>query len=188
MAQRKLKHDDSLIAGLRNQNRDVQFQVYQQYNVAMFNTALRIVKDKAEAEDVLQDAFLAAFTKIDKYKGDATFGAWLKRIVVNKSINALHKQKANLVPLDDLPPGQLGEQVPDETSKLDLPIWNVEQIMQAVNALPDGYRVVFSLYLLEGYDHREIAQILNISEGGSKSQYNRAKKKLREILTAKSYV
>ncbi|HHG86639.1 MAG TPA: RNA polymerase sigma factor [Bacteroidetes bacterium] len=185
MAQRKLNHHDHLLAGLRKRNRDAQFQAYKQYSVAMLNTAIRIVGNKAEAEDVLQEAFLAAFTKIDKYKGDSTFGAWLRRIVVNKSINILQKRKVSLVPLDELPLDLSGEQV---TESPDTPLWNIDQIMHAVNDLPDGYRVVFSLYLLEGYNHREISQILNISEGGSKSQYNRAKKKLREILTTPSYV
>ncbi|MEM0998327.1 MAG: RNA polymerase sigma factor [Bacteroidota bacterium] len=185
MAQRKLNHHEQLISGLRNRNRDAQFEIYHLYNVAMFNTSLRIVKDRAEAEDVLQEAFLAAFTKIDHYKGDSTFGAWLKRIVVNKSINAIQKRKATLVSVDEHPLEDVGER---EAADPNSPLWNVEQIMQAVDQLPDGYRIVFSLYLLEGYDHREIAQILNITEGGSKSQYNRAKKKLREILTAQYHV
>lgn len=185
MAQRKLDHHENLVNGLRKQSRDAQFEIYKLYNVAMFNTALRIVKDRAEAEDVLQEAFLAAFTKIDHYKGDSTFGAWLKRIVVNKSINALQRQKASLVSLDELPLETPGQQAPEDDYTI---LWNVDQIMNAVNELPTGYRIVFSLYLLEGYDHREIAQILNISEGGSKSQFNRAKKKLRDILTAQSYV
>ena len=185
MAQRKLDHHENLVNGLRDQNRDAQFEIYKLYNVAMFNTSLRIVKDQAEAADVLQEAFLAAFTKIDHYKGDSTFGAWLKRIVVNKSINALQRQKASLVSLDELPLEKAGQQAPEDDYTI---LWNVDQIMKAVNELPDGYRIVFSLYLLEGYDHREIAQILNISEGGSKSQFNRAKKKLRDILTAQSYV
>jgi RNA polymerase sigma-70 factor (ECF subfamily) len=185
MAQRKLDHHENLVNGLRQQNRDAQFEIYKLYNVAMFNTALRIVKSQAEAEDVLQEAFLAAFTKIDHYKGDSTFGAWLKRIVVNKSINALQRQKASLVSLDELPYEKAGQQAPEDDYTI---LWNVDQIMKAVSELPDGYRIVFSLYLLEGYDHREIAQILDISEGGSKSQFNRAKKKLRDILTTQSYV
>ena len=185
MAQRKLDHHENLINGLRNRNRDAQFEIYQLYNVAMFNTSLRIVKDRSEAEDVLQEAFLAAFTKIDHFHGDSTFGAWLKRIVVNKSINAVQKRKASLVSMDEHPLENVGEQAPVESEP---PLWNVDQIMNAVEQLPDGYRIVFSLYLLEGYDHREIAEILNISEGGSKSQYNRAKKKLREILTAQYHV
>lgn len=177
-----------LIARLREGDPGAQFEAYESYKIAMYNTALRIVKDVAEAEDVLQEAFLAAFTKIDRFSGESTFGAWLKSIVVNKSINALNKHKASM---------SLKEQMAQETANTatavasdteEAVVWNVSQINKAVEQLPDGYRVVLSLYLFEGYDHREIAEILGITEGGSKSQYNRAKSKLRDILTALSYV
>lgn len=188
MAQRKTDYHMELIARLREGDPKAQFETYELYKVAMFNTALRILQSKAEAEDVLQEAFLAAFTKINSFTAESTFGAWLKSIVVNKSINALNKEKASL---------SFKEQVAKEavdTAKTDMfegdntLVWNVDQIKNAVDQLPDGYRVVFSLYLFEGYDHREIAEILGITEGGSKSQFNRAKSKLREVLIAKSYV
>ncbi len=176
-----------LIARLRERDPTAQFEAYEAYKVAMYNTALRITRNQGEAEDVLQEAFLAAFTKIGSYKGDSTFGAWLKSIVVNKSINVFNKQKASLSFKEELAQetasATAAESEPDNAT-----VWNTEQINKAVSQLPDGYRIVFSLYLFEGYDHREIAEILNISEGGSKSQYNRAKKKLRELLTAMSYV
>lgn len=184
MAQLKLNMQENLIARLKERDQAAQFEVYQLYVKAMFNTALRILQDEAEAEDVLQEAFLAAFTKIDRYQGTATFGAWLKRIVVNKSLNALAKRKMSFVNVDDVSI----EDVADNHLGDAPPIWNIDQINRAISMLPDGYRVVFSLYLLEGYNHREIAQVLNISEGGSKSQYNRAKKKLQTILTTQSYV
>lgn len=173
-----------LVARLREHDREAQFEIYQLYSKAMFNTALRMVREREEAEDVLQESFLAAFTRIELYKGEATFGAWLKRIVVNKCINALNKKKASIVPLDEAPLEASTAAQEDPRS----PVWNIDQINRAIQELPDGYRVVFSLYLLEGYDHREISQILGISEGGSKSQYNRAKKKLKELLTAQSHV
>jgi RNA polymerase sigma factor (sigma-70 family) len=188
MAQRKIDYHMELIARLREGDPGAQFEAYESYKVAMYNTALRIVMDRAEAEDVLQEAFLAAFTKISSFTGESTFGAWLKSIVVNKSINALSKIKASL---------SFKEQAAEEvaaTAKAGLHdsddslVWNVDQIKKAVDQLPDGYRVVFTLYLFEGYDHREIAEIIGITEGGSKSQFNRAKSKLREILTAMSYV
>lgn len=184
MAEPKLNLHANLISRLREQDRAAQFEIYQLYAKAMFNTALRMLQDRAEAEDVLQESFLAAFTKIDRYNVKATFGAWLKRIVINKSINALQRRKASLIPLDEAPLDSLAT----ESSQDNAPVWNIDQINRAIDQLPDGYRVVFSLYLIEGYDHREIAQILGISEGGSKSQYNRAKKKLREILNVQSYV
>jgi RNA polymerase sigma factor (sigma-70 family) len=188
MAQRKTDYHMELIARLREGDPRAQFEAFEQYKVAMFNTALRIVQNVAEAEDVLQEAFLAAFTKIAGFTGESTFGAWLKSIVVNKSINALQKEKASLGLKEQLAQAAMDTAHAHVNETDDSLIWNVDQIKRAVDQLPDGYRVVFSLYLFEGYDHREIADILGITEGGSKSQYNRAKSKLREILTAMSYV
>lgn len=170
---------DELIGKCRKQDRKAQYEVYQLYAKAMLNTAFRILQNDAEAEDVLQDAFIAAFGTLDRYRGDSTFGAWLKRIVVNKSIDALKKKKAQFVPIEEarLLPDNYSEPV---NSKYNVP---PEKVKQAIDALPDGYRVVFSLYLLEGYDHQEIAGILGISESASKSQYSRAKAKLRKVLT-----
>jgi RNA polymerase sigma factor (sigma-70 family) len=185
MAQRKIDMHTHLVDGLRKQDRGAQFEVYRQYSKAMLNTAHRILQNLEEAEDVLQETFLSAFTKIDQFNESSTLGAWLKRITVNKSINALQRNKASWVPLDDAHLDHVGASAQDdEISSL----WNVDQVMRTVAALPDGYRVVLSLYLLEGYDHMEIADILGISEGTSKSQYNRAKQKVRELLTAQSYV
>jgi RNA polymerase sigma factor (sigma-70 family) len=185
MAQRKIDMHAHLLEGLRKQDRGAQFEVYRQYSKAMLNTAHRILQNLEEAEDVLQETFLSAFTKIDQFNETSTLGAWLKRITVNKSINALQRNKASWVPLDDAQLEHVGASAQDdEISSL----WNVDQVMHTVASLPDGYRVVLSLYLLEGYDHVEIAEILGISEGTSKSQYNRAKQKVRELLTAQSYV
>ena len=183
MAQLKINMHDELVARLRENDPGAQFEAYQMYSKAMYNTALRIVQNEGEAEDVLQEAFLAAFTKIDRYHGTATFGAWLKRIVVNKSLNVIAKRKVSFIAVED---ASL-ETMSSNDDGREAPVWNIDQINRAISMLPDGYRVVFSLYLLEGYDHREIASILGISEGGSKSQYNRAKKKLRNILIEQSY-
>lgn len=174
-----------LVDGLRKQDRAAQFEVYRQYSKAMLNTAYRILQNLEEAEDVLQETFLSAFTKIDQFTGDATLGAWLKRITVNKSINALQRNKTSWVPLDEAQLDHVGSETQDNEISS---VWNIDQVLRAVAALPDGYRVVFSLYLLEGYDHVEIAEVLGIAEGTSKSQYNRAKQKVRELLTAQSYV
>ncbi len=149
----------------------------------MFNTAFRITGNEDEAEDVLQESFVAAFRSLDFYRGDAPFGAWLKRIVVNKSITWLKKRKWDRLPEDDRwdVPEEL---TTDETENFPA---SVEQVRKAIDALPDGYRTVLSLYLLEGYDHAEIGEILGISESTSKSQFNRSKKKLKEILQSKIY-
>ena len=143
----------------------------------MFNVGYRITRSEEEAEDVLQEAFINAFRNLDSYRGDATFGAWLKRIVVNKAINALNKKKHEAIPDDERwdvaeeePPAEYGDEL------------TVERVKRAIEQLPDGYRSVLSLYLLEGYDHQEIAEIMGITESTSKSQLNRAKNKLRELL------
>ncbi|MEM6524955.1 MAG: RNA polymerase sigma factor [Bacteroidota bacterium] len=154
-----------------------QKELYVAYKKAMFNTCLRIVKDFNDAEDILQDAFISAFRNLKSYKGDATFGAWLKRIVINKSINFLNKQKVDFVDLDreiSLP----------EESEIQPDALTVKKVKGAIEKLPVGYRSVLSLYLFEGYDHSEIAAILSISESASKSQYSRAKNKVRELLNA----
>lgn len=156
-----------------------QYELYKLYAKAMFNVSMRICNDYAEAEDVLQEAFISAFKNLHSYKADASFGSWLKKIVVNAAINAIRKKRAELVPMDE----RLAEDIADETDEDDSE-WKVDQVRQAIQHLPDGYRVVLSLYLLEGFDHAEIGEILGISESTSKSQYSRARKKLVEIMRA----
>lgn len=144
----------------------------------MYNIGYRIVNNSEEAEDVLQDAFISAFNNLDRYRGDSTFGAWLKRIVINKAINYLNKKKPERMP-DDERWDVREEEAVDELEGFP---FTVEKVRAAIEALPDGYRSVISLYLVEGYDHGEIAEILGITESTSKSQFNRAKKKLKELL------
>lgn len=170
---------DELVKSCLQGDQDAYYRLYALYSRSMYNVGYRIVQDQEEAEDVLQEAFISAFRNLSAYRGDSTFGAWLKRIVINKAINAL-KQKRN-VPLE----GKQVESMEDRVWELDelagYP-FTVEKVKKAMALLPDGYRTVFSLYLLEGYDHQEIADILGITESTSKSQFNRSKKKLKEIL------
>lgn len=145
----------------------------------MYNVALRIVNDDAEAEDVLQEAFLDAFNRIADFRQETTFGLWLKQIVINRAINYLRKRKAEFVSIDDV---DVAEE-PDtdyETTQL-----KVDAVRAAVAELPDGYRVVLTLYLFEGYDHEEIAHILKITENTSRTQYMRGKRKLNSLLELK---
>jgi len=155
-------------------------QLYKLYYKAMYNTSLRIVKSQMEAEDIMQESFLTVFQKISDYKGDATFGAWLKRIVINNSIDAVKKN--DVLKFSE----EIGEEfieVADEVKEEKHHEFNAIQIQNAIDHLPNGYRVIVSLYLLEGYDHEEIAQILKISSSTSRSQYNRGKNKLKELLS-----
>jgi len=136
-----------------------------------------MMNSQAEAEDLLQDSFTEAFLKLDTFRYESAFGAWLKRIVVNKCINHLKKRKAQLVYTENLPETHSEAETDINPEHLD-----VKCIYNAMESLPEGYRIIFSLYLLEGYDHSEIAQIMGITESTSKSQFSRAKQKIKEIL------
>lgn len=165
-----------LVAACKQGDRQSQFKLYNLYAKAMYNTALRIVQDEAEAADVLQEAFVDAFTRLDSFRQESTFGLWMKQIVVNKSISALRKRKLAFLALEE------GEQIADVPDDEDSYEWKVESIKAAIAQLPEGYRLVLTLYLLEGYDHEEIAHILRISEATSRSQFLRAKRKLLATL------
>jgi len=171
-------HQD-LINACRQGNTKAQFEIYKLYYKAMYNSCLRILNHTQEAEDVMQEAFLSAFDKIDSYKGEVSFGAWLKRIVVNRALDFLKKNKIDSLPLDEKLNQLSEEENQNETLEIES---SVEEIKKAIKQLPNGYRIVLTLYLIEAYDHEEIGEILNISASTSRSQYNRAKKKLIQIL------
>ena len=137
-----------------------------------------MVKNEADAEDLLQNSFIDVFTKLDTFRFQSTIGAWIKRIVVNNCINFLKKRRLYFEEITD----RIGEREVPQLEE-DEPSLSVQAIKDALFQLPDGYRVVFSLYQMEGYDHKEIAEILKVSEQTSKSQYSRARKKLRELLS-----
>jgi RNA polymerase sigma-70 factor (ECF subfamily) len=151
----------------------------------MLNIAFRVLGDIAEAEDVLQDSFLDAFNKIKDFRQETTFGLWLKQIVVSKSINLLRKRRIEWTELEDGMLENIPEEQPEDNENTQL---KVAQVKEAIKELPEGYRVVLSLYLLEGYDHEEIGQILNITENTSRTQFLRAKRKLIELLRRKEIV
>lgn len=180
MSSSQVEIHGALIEACRKNDRKAQQQVYKLYAKAMYNICMRITNHSAEAEDILQESFLDAFQKIQSFKGDSTFGAWLKRIVVNRSINVLKRRKAAFVPVEEMDFKEENESINEEEQQ-----YQIEQVHRAIQQLPDGFRVVLTLYLLEGYDHKEIAEILNITESTSKSQFNRAKKRLLEILKVK---
>lgn len=165
---------NKLLAACKKQDNKAQLEIYKRYYKAMYNIALRILNNTAEAEDAMQESFLKAFQKLDTYSGEVTFGAWLKKIVVNHSLDLIKSKKA-IISIDSVP------EIPEEedgTDYLEYKDLSVDSIKQALFSLPEGYRVVLSLYLIEGYDHDEIAQILNINSATSRTQYHRAKKKL----------
>lgn len=156
-------------------NRKAQFQLYKLYYKPMYCVSMRIVNNEAEAEDIMQEAFLKAFRKINTYKGEVSFGAWLKKIVINRSLDHLKKKQVQFEEVNERT-----MKLPDENEEIGEV--NVEQIKKAIRSLPDGYRTILSLYLIEGYDHDEISEILGISNSASRTRFSRAKSKLRELL------
>lgn len=177
------QHQD-LIDLCRKRDQKAQFQLYRLYYKNMYNTSYRIVADTAEAEDVMQEAFLSAFEKIETYSGKVSFGAWLKRIVVNQSLDCLRKKRQQFVSIEENTP-----EIKDETENYDLEEekFKIELVQKAIEELPEGYRVVLSLHLLEGYDHQEISEILGITNSTARSQYARAKQKLLVIIKDKKH-
>jgi RNA polymerase sigma factor (sigma-70 family) len=171
------RHQD-LIRQCKRGDQKAQFEIYRLYHAAMFNTTLRIVGDSDDAEDVMQEAFLKAFAKLDSYRGEVSFGAWLKRIVINKALDFL-RLKRDQLSLEEA--GEIGEMAEEEAEDVDYK-YSAQSIKKAIYALPEGYRVVLSLILLEGYDHEEVSMILDISNATSRTQYHRAKKRLIELL------
>ena len=170
-----------VIERCRQGDRRAQFELYDLYSRAMYNTALRITGRVEEAEEVMQEAFLTAFEKLEDFRGEAGFGSWMKKIVINKALDVLRKRKVYFEELDEKV--SVTEEAP--AGEEDPPRWSVEQVRRALQNLPPGYRTILSLYLFEGYDHEEIAGILGISHVTSRTQYIRAKKKLKELLTSR---
>jgi RNA polymerase sigma factor (sigma-70 family) len=150
-------------------------ELYRKYSKAMYNTSLRIVNNTGDAEDVVQEAFTDAFRSLEDFHYKSTFGAWLKRIVINKSINYLRKRKMDMIDIDKTNIGHLPEE--DTTDEQEIQM-KVEDIKKAVGLLPNGYRTVLTLYLFEGYEQEEIAEILQVSHATVRTQYMRAKQKL----------
>jgi RNA polymerase sigma-70 factor (ECF subfamily) len=173
-------HKD-LIEKCKAQDQSAQFEIYKLYYKSMYNTSLRIVSNHTEAEDIMQEAFLMAFSKIDTFKGEVSFGSWLKRIVINKSIDYQRAKKVIFEELDN----DIEVKEEDNYADEDVMKYQLKKIKKAIEMLSDGYRIVLSLYLIDGYDHEEIGQILQINPSSSRSQLARAKQKLLELLKMK---
>ena len=172
----------NLISKCKQNDAKAQLQLYDNYCKAMFVTAYNFVKQEAVAEDIMQESFIKAFKKIDSFNGKVTFGAWLKRIVINHCLDWLKKRKLRIVSINSDHiniPQEDNWDIEDDI--------NVDHIYRALEELPDKYKIVLKLFLFEGYDHQEIAEILQISEVSSRSQVYRAKSKLRELLKIYNY-
>ena len=170
-----------IVLACQRRDRAAQRQLYQLYAKPMYNVCLRMLRHSHDAEDVLQVAFVQIFSKIDRFKFEASVSAWIKRIVVNRCIDFLKKRRLLTTDLDtnrhdSVDPVSYPDDIPEDRL-------SVQAIRDAMRQLSEGYRVVLSLYLFEGYDHEEISEILGISVGTSKSQYSRARKRLAALLT-----
>ncbi len=178
MGQKEHIHKN-IIEACKKGNERSKYELYQLYSKAMFNVCYRMMNNREEAEDMLQEAFTQAFMKLDSFRYESNFGAWLKRIVINTCLNAINKKKLELTYCDTIYDRDLKEDEEEDTEEIQM---TVAGISKAMEKLPEGSRMVFSLYLFEGYDHGEISQIMNITESTSKSQFMRAKRRVIELL------
>lgn len=169
-------HENDLIEGCLKGERRWQKALYDRFSKKMMVVCLRYCKARQEAEDVLQEAFIKVFENIASYRGEASIEYWIKRIVVNTALNA-QRSKLYLYPMVDI--SDINTQTDQDVS---LSGFHYKDLLNMIQELPTGCQVIFNLYAIEGYKHHEIATMLNISEGTSKSQYSRAKSLLQEML------
>lgn len=174
--------EEKLVEGCIKGSRETQQTLYDKYSGMMYGVALRYTKAQQEAEDVLQESFIKVFQSIDTFRKDSSLPYWIKRIVINTALNS-QRSKLYMYPMVDV---------------TDLKDWQEEgnaisdfghmELLEMVQELPDGCRIIFNLYAIEGYKHHEIAKVLEISEGTSKSQYSRAKLLLQKKIHSKSKI
>lgn len=163
-------------------NRKAQLKLYKQYCDGMFCVAMRFLKNSDDAEDVIQESFIKAFQKIHQFKGDVTFGAWLKRIVINKSIDFLKSKRQKMIELDE----SFMSIATDDDWTVDVGI-NLDEIKLAIESLPEKYKYVVMMFLMEGFDHNEIAQVLDLTPSNCRTRLLRGKGLLKELLKNKGY-
>lgn len=173
----------SIIEACKKNNAKAQMQLYNLYCNAMIVVANRYVKDPYLAEDIMQDAFIKCFKKIDTYKGEVSFGAWLKKIVIHQSIDTLKRKKLALTTINEEAYTQIEE---TENWEVDTSVL-AETVVGIIQTLKEKYRIVLSLFLLEGYDHQEIAQVLGITENVSRTHLLRGKRLVKEQLKETRY-
>lgn len=165
-----------IIAGCKQGDRKAQELLYKMYASKMYAVCLRYSKDRMEAEDFLQEGFVKVFQNIHRYQPNGPFGGWIRRVFVNAAIEIYRKNaRSPISQPDEMPDGVDDQETPIEHL-------GVKELIQMITAMPDGYRQVFNLFAIEGYMHQEIAAMLGISEGTSKSQYARARKYLQEVI------
>jgi len=172
-----------LVAGCRLNMAVCHDRLYHKYSHKMLGVCYRYAKNVADAEDMLQEGFIRVFSQIQQYRGQGALEAWIRKIMVNTCINILKRNKkfADCLELS------VALDVSDQTERIHS-IMHVKEIVECIRMLPLGYRTVLNLYAIEGYSHREIADLLDIEEVSSRSQYARAKTLLEKILTSKKLI
>ncbi|WP_348824723.1 RNA polymerase sigma factor [Flavobacterium aestuarii] len=173
---------EELITLCKENNQKAQFEIYNRYCKAMYNVAYRIVKDEHFAEDVMQESFLKAFTKINDFKQEVAFGAWLKRIIVNYSIDFYKKNNQFKTEDFERTLYKLEEKDNDQEEKLDFNDLKVKEVLETIQSLKYNYSMVLTLFYIEGYDQEEISEILKISYANCRTTLSRAKEALRKKL------
>ena len=156
--------------------------LYEQHAAAVYSSILRLIEHTAEAEDILQESFVAAFQSIEKYKNNGTFRAWVRRIAINKSIDLIRKRKLRFVELE-------ADRIVEDDEKIDEAAfeYTMEAVNDAIMALPDGYRTIFNLFAIENIPHLEIAEMLGLEYTTVRTQYHRAKLKILNTLKQGGY-
>ncbi|MEM6321391.1 MAG: RNA polymerase sigma factor [Bacteroidota bacterium] len=169
--------DRTLVQDCLAGDEQAQQTLYEQYAQAMYNVAVRMVNRSADAEDILQEVFVKVFRNLHTFQGDSTIGAWIKRITVNSTLNFIRSQKNyQIVEVSE------AWNPPLEETETEVSAYNMTDIHYAIKQLPERCRAIVSLYLIEGYQHKEIAQILDITESTSKTQYRRGRQLLQDLL------
>lgn len=171
------KETNLLIKSCKKGNQKAQLQIYNLYCEAMFCIACRYLKGEEEAKDAMQEGFIKAFSKIDSYHKEASFGSWLKRIIINQCLDIVKKKKLETISLDDYSL----EIIDDDDWKFDVRITK-EKVLEAIEKLPEKHQIVINLYLIEGYDHSEISDIMEIPVKTSRTHLRRGKLQLQELL------
>ncbi|MBK1442069.1 sigma-70 family RNA polymerase sigma factor [Parapedobacter sp. ISTM3] len=168
---------DSLYEGCKAGNRHAQQQLYQAMASKMLGVCMRYARSTFEAEDMLQTGFVKVFKSIERFRGEGSFEGWIRRIMVNTAVETYRRNMRGGYSVDI-------EDVQDDIQQtFSMDSLECEDLLRIIQTLPDGYRVVFNMYALEGYSHKEIAETLHISEGASKSQLSRARTWLKERIT-----
>lgn len=174
----KYLNEEFLLSGCKRNDRRSQESLYKLFAGKMYAICLSYAGERPLAQDILQESFIKVFRNIDNYKNDGSLEGWIRRIVANTAIDHIRKKKreGNYI---DIEPGNQDLQAPDSVLKM----IGFNELMQQVERLPEGARMIFNMHALDGYSHKEIAERLNITEGTSKSQFSRARKLLMNFIS-----